>query len=427
MKRKHLFFALALGLCLALFCSAAALAEDDPLKVAMGLETNRFSEPKEVIVSILVTNISERDMPGPVTLYYPNGDQVEKFGSPVLKAGASKSWIGKWMVNQEELDAGKILFKLKYTIYDDEGVLVNRTKIFAKRITYTDGKPALDDEGNDLGDSSFQQLIAQRQQIDARLVQLAANIDHSDYSHDGLIYVSNGSEVRINYFEGSNSKVIVPHEIDGLPVTQFQQGAFKNNESITSVALPDGIKEIPRETFYSCRNLQTVYIPSSVTSIGYGAFAFTDLKSISLPEGITDIDHGAFWYCDELEGVIILPTTLTRLGNFVFWDCNRISGVVIQSSISVREKAFRGSNIKFIYVKEGCMVDFGEEPFESGLELAILPDTVTSIGEKVFDVCNRVTIVCPAGSYAETYAKQHFIMCDTEHYEQYTQLYDAQF
>ena len=48
----------------------------------MALETNQFSAPKEITVSISVTNVGESDMPGPVTLYYPSGKQVEEFGSP---------------------------------------------------------------------------------------------------------------------------------------------------------------------------------------------------------------------------------------------------------------------------------------------------------------------------------------------------------
>ena len=107
MKRKQLFFALILGLCLALFCACAALAED-PLKVSMGLETNQFSEPKEITISISVSNVGESDMPGPVTLYYPSGKQVDEFGSPTLAVGVSKNWSGTWNVTSQELEAGKL-------------------------------------------------------------------------------------------------------------------------------------------------------------------------------------------------------------------------------------------------------------------------------------------------------------------------------
>ena len=134
---------MAAALLLALVCGSAALAADDPLKISMALETNQFSEPKEITISISVSNVGESDMPGPVTLYYPSGKQVEEFGSPVLSVGTTKSWSGKWKVTQAELDAGRITFKIKYSIYDDNGELANKTKTFSKRITYSGGAPVL--------------------------------------------------------------------------------------------------------------------------------------------------------------------------------------------------------------------------------------------------------------------------------------------
>ena len=143
MNRKHWIIALAAALLLALLCGSAALAADDPLKVSMALETNQFSEPKEITVSISVSNVGESDMPGPVTLYYPSGKQVEEFGSPTLSVGTTKSWSGKWKVTQAELDAGRITFKIKYSIYNDEGELVNKTKNFSKKIIYAGATPEL--------------------------------------------------------------------------------------------------------------------------------------------------------------------------------------------------------------------------------------------------------------------------------------------
>ena len=142
MNRKHWFLALAAALLLVLFCGAA-LAADDPLTVSMALETNKFTEPKEITVSISVTNVGESDLPGPVTLYYPSGKQVDEFGTPTLSVGNSKSWTGKWKVTQAELDAGRITFKIRYSLYNDEGELVYKAKNFSKTIIYTGGAPEL--------------------------------------------------------------------------------------------------------------------------------------------------------------------------------------------------------------------------------------------------------------------------------------------
>ncbi len=148
MNRKRLLLALALGIALVLLCVSAALA-DDPMKVSMELSTNKFTEPKTIKVSITVTNVGDGDMPSPVTLYYPSGKKVEEFGSPTLSVGASKNWSGDWTVTQEELEAGKITFKIKYSVYaddtdeDGEPRLVGKTKNFSKKILYSGADPEI--------------------------------------------------------------------------------------------------------------------------------------------------------------------------------------------------------------------------------------------------------------------------------------------
>ena len=148
MNRKRLLLALALGIALVLLCVSAALA-DDPMKVSMELSTNKFTEPKTIKVSITVTNVGDGDMPSPVTLYYPSGKKVEEFGSPTLSVGASRNWSGDWTVTQEELEAGKITFKIRYSVYsdstDEEGEprLVGKTKNFSKKILYSGADPEI--------------------------------------------------------------------------------------------------------------------------------------------------------------------------------------------------------------------------------------------------------------------------------------------
>ena len=117
MNRKRLFLALALGIVLVLLCASAALAER-PIKVSMEFSKYKLSGPETITVSITVTNIGDGDLPAPVTLYYPDGSKIEDFGSPTLSVGKSKRWTGDWDVTQEELNAGKVTFSVRYSAYD---------------------------------------------------------------------------------------------------------------------------------------------------------------------------------------------------------------------------------------------------------------------------------------------------------------------
>ena len=148
MNRKRLFLALALAIALVLLCASAALA-DRPIKVSMELSNSKFSGPKTVNVSITVTNVGDGDLPGPVTLYYPNGKKIEEFGSPTLSVGASKRWSGEWTVTKSELEAGKVTFAVKYSAYDGapdadgEPSLQSHKINFSKKITYTGADPEI--------------------------------------------------------------------------------------------------------------------------------------------------------------------------------------------------------------------------------------------------------------------------------------------
>ena len=133
MKKRLLFCTLLVA---ALLClCAVAFAESEPIKVSMELSSYKFTEPKTVTVTITITSTGESDMPGPVTLYYPNGNKVDGF-APTLSVGASKTWTGEWKVTQKQLENEKVSFKYSYQIYDDEGNLQSKSKYITRRITY---------------------------------------------------------------------------------------------------------------------------------------------------------------------------------------------------------------------------------------------------------------------------------------------------
>ena len=149
--KKRLCFAILAGLVLAALCLSAALAAD-PLKVSMELSASRFSAPETIAVSISVTNTGSCDLAGPVTLYDPDGRMVEAFGTPTLAAGESRNWTGEWTVTQSQLEAGKITFMIRYTVYsgliDENGqnTQVRRAKRFSKKILYTGPGPGAEAE-----------------------------------------------------------------------------------------------------------------------------------------------------------------------------------------------------------------------------------------------------------------------------------------
>ena len=117
--RRTLLCALAAVLTLCL--SLTALAAEDPIDAAITLSPDSLSAPGSVSVSIRVTNLSGEDMQNPVTLYDPAGKVVAGFGdggSALLKADEFRTVTGSWNVTQDQLDAGEVVYTLRYKAAD---------------------------------------------------------------------------------------------------------------------------------------------------------------------------------------------------------------------------------------------------------------------------------------------------------------------
>jgi hypothetical protein len=88
-----------------------------------------------------------------------------------------------------------------------------------------------------------------------------------------LTYHVAGGEVTITGCNQSATNVVIPSEIDGLPVTSIGDDAFLGCRSLTSVTIPGSVTSIGADAFRQCISLTSVTIPGSVTVIGYQAFA----------------------------------------------------------------------------------------------------------------------------------------------------------
>ena len=102
---------------------------------------------------------------------------------------------------------------------------------------------------------------------------------------------TNGGIIIVDYLK-SDKDVIIPSEIDGLPVTAIGKWAFANSH-LTSVMIPDSVTSIASFAF-SHNKLTSVAIGSNVIFIGEGVFARNQLTRIAIPSSVTHIGQLAF-------------------------------------------------------------------------------------------------------------------------------------
>ena len=104
-------------------------------------------------------------------------------------------------------------------------------------------------------------------------------------SGDFIYAVTNEGTAKLLAYAGTDSKLVIPGEIDGRKVTDFGElGSGQENRFITSITFPEGILKIGFE-FWKFENLSTVYIPASVTEIDGGAFSSALNLTIKGKEG----------------------------------------------------------------------------------------------------------------------------------------------
>ncbi|MDR2729964.1 MAG: leucine-rich repeat domain-containing protein [Treponema sp.] len=140
-------------------------------------------------------------------------------------------------------------------------------------------------------------------------------------------------------YVGERSSVVIPVSLDGFPVMEIAEGAFKGNEHITSVVLPP-VKAILNNTFRDCKNLVTVTLPDTLVFIGDNVFEnCQSLVSITIPNSVHFIGRGAFYNCLSLYSVT-LPNAIESIERSTFMNCSLLASIKIPES--VRYIVFQG-------------------------------------------------------------------------------------
>ena len=107
--------------------------------------------------------------------------------------------------------------------------------------------------------------------------------------------------------------------------------------SLQSITIPSSITSISPYCFNGCASLKEVIIPEGITKIGEGAFyGCTGLGNITIAESVSQIDSQAFRGCSGLSFVNI-PLGVNVIGAGAFMEC---SGLLIGEGIKIETRDF---------------------------------------------------------------------------------------
>jgi hypothetical protein len=104
-------------------------------------------------------------------------------------------------------------------------------------------------------------------------------------------HFKDGNAVITNY-KGESPDVVIPGKIQGRPVTEIGEGAFRGC-GLTSVVIPQSVSFIG-ESAFSDNKLESLTLPENIEVIEAEAFKGNRLASVTIPEKVTMIGDYAF-------------------------------------------------------------------------------------------------------------------------------------
>ncbi len=224
---------------------------------------------------------------------------------------------------------------------------------------------------------------------------------------EGNIYVK-------GFKEGVSKDVIsVPASFNGKAVVGISENAFKNDQTLKKVLLPEGLKYIGYDAFVNCKSLEEINIPKTVIGVGStfegcdlllnpedGIYYIDDFavkydgktKDVALKDGTRGLSERIFYQNGAIESVII-PATVTKIPEALFYQCSGLKSVTLSEHITfIPANTFNScTTLKSIDIPASVKT-VGEAAFSgcSSLEKVTLHEGLESISKQAFHGCAAI-------------------------------------
>lgn len=200
------------------------------------------------------------------------------------------------------------------------------------------------------------------------------------------------------------SDITLPNEVNGRDIVGVAKDAFKAENSIKSVTMPDTYTYIDEYAFYDCDSLASIKLSANLEEFGIGAFESCDLLTgVNLPAKVTALSEFVFKDCESMKSLDLSNVTAIRKGALL--GCSALESVTVSDKIQYATKeAFVGCD-KLAYNEENGLCYLGNEanktillvaPKSLNLTSCEISATTKVVSDMAFINCSYLnTVVLP--------------------------------
>jgi len=243
-------------------------------------------------------------------------------------------------------------------------------------------------------------------------------IDFSLYTDESVFsWTEAAGEATVTGFSGASvASIAIPpiRASTGASVVAIAGSAFRYDNTITSVLLPDGLVEIGGLAFANASSITSFNLPSTLTTIGGEIlFGHTSIGPLALPDGLTTLGSGAFsnigWngpvnIPDSVVGSYLTwfrgnPYTSITMGSGVTgtYDCRstNIQSVAVGSGITALKNLGKTTLTSLTFDSVSSCTTLENYCFKNATNLLSLtiPASMTTVGNEVFYGCSSLSTI----------------------------------
>ena len=248
-----------------------------------------------------------------------------------------------------------------------------------KKVTFAEGSKLTTIQLNAFGNTAIESIA-----IPAGVTTMAAAFKNCEQLKS-FTFPSNLTSVANSTFYGciSLEKVIFP---ENSKIKTIDYLSFVGCMSLKEIDIPATVEEIKHSAFRYCTSLEKVNFlvdsttgKSNLKKIYHWSFQETALKEFILPESNNSItiEYDTFLYCRDLEKVYISSTVESI--NRVFEQCASIKEIIISKD---NENLVVDENAPIVYNKDKTAIQYIYGDIET--DTYVIPEGVTQIGNYAF-------------------------------------------